>query len=99
MRFRAHQTLNGWGSVVRKHKSKEGISGLSWLPPTPTSEGAYRPNLGKDERKKKKHPASSEGRKHEVLIVSNTLTVDRPLSGISELLIVLLHSLLYIDDQ
>lgn len=69
MRFRAHQTLNEWGS--RKHKSKEGTLGLSRLP-APRSEGACRPNLGL--KKNILTPVSAEN----ILIVSNTLTVERP---------------------
>lgn len=62
MRFRAHQTLSEWGSIARKHKSKEGTSGLSWLP-APRSEGACRPNLGNSLRIKHPTPVCAENMK------------------------------------
>lgn len=46
MWFGAHQNTNECRSLLQKHNSKEGISGLAWLRPH-GSEGTWNPNLGK----------------------------------------------------
>lgn len=62
MRFWAHQTSNGWGSIVRKHKSKEGTQGLSWLSKGQVMKEPKDQNLGKDERKKLPTPPECRNR-------------------------------------
>lgn len=44
MWFRAHQNTNECRSLLRKHNSKEGISGLAWLPPH-WSQGTCKPKF------------------------------------------------------
>lgn len=89
MRFRAHQTSCGCGSIVRKHKSKEGTSGLSWLSQRKGVKEPVDQNLGRTMRVEHPAPPSTN---HLGLIV-NTWTVERPLSETPELLLIVLQFL------
>lgn len=87
MWLRAHQTSCGCGSVVRKHKSKEGTSGLSWLSQRKGVKEPVDQNLGRTMRVEHPTPPSTN---HLGLIV-NTWTVERPLSETPELLLIVLQ--------